>query len=127
MTRKIAIARSPPTRATIGRFPHGARNRWRLSRKKKIEIGVVKPFAIDSIAAESNRYAGRRIIIHFSKQLAEDVTSETISRWISVTPVPEKLTAEVAGETVTLKGNFALGPKYRVATKAGIPAKEPFN
>ncbi|MEY2508517.1 MAG: alpha-2-macroglobulin [Verrucomicrobiota bacterium] len=94
--------------------------------RKEVVIGVVKPFAIASIAAESNRVAGRRIIIQFSKPLAPDISAETISRWISVAPVPEKFATQVEGDTVTLKGNFALGAKYRVTTKAGLPAKEPF-
>jgi len=97
-----------------------------LPARKEIVIGVVKPFATTSIAAESNRVAGRRIIIQFTKALSEEVTAETISRWISVAPVPEKFKAEVDGDTVTLKGDFALGAKYRVTTKAGLPAKEPF-
>jgi uncharacterized protein YfaS (alpha-2-macroglobulin family) len=97
-----------------------------LPARQEIVIGVVKPFAIASIAAESNRVAGRRIIIQFTKPFAEEITAENISRWISVTPVPEKFKTEVEIDTVTLKGDFALGPKYRVTTKAGLPAKEPF-
>lgn len=97
-----------------------------LPARKEIVIGVVKPFSIKSIAAESNRVAGRRIIIQFSKMLGEEVTAQNISQWISVTPAPDKFKAEVEGDTVTLKGDFALGPKYRVTTKAGVPAKEPF-
>lgn len=97
-----------------------------LPARKEIVIGTVKPFAISSIAAESNRVAGRRIIVQFSKPLAEEVSVETVSRWISVAPVPDKFKVEVEGDTVTLKGDFALGPKYRVTTKAGLPAKEPF-
>jgi hypothetical protein len=94
--------------------------------RKEVVIGTVKPFAISSIAAESNRIAGRRIIIKFSKPLAEDVSAENVAQWISLAPVPEKFKAEVEGDTVTLKGDFALGPKYRVTTKAGLPAKQPF-
>ena len=97
-----------------------------LPRREEVVIGVVKPFAIGSIAAESNRVAGRRIIIQFSKTLSPDVSAENVTRWISVAPVPEKFNADVEGDTVTLKGNFALGPKYRVTTKPGLPAKEPF-
>ena len=97
-----------------------------LPAKREIEIGAVKPFGIKSIAAESNRVAGRRIIIEFSKLLGPDVTEETVSRWITVTPQPDKLKAEVDGRYVTLKGDFALGPKYRVTTKPGVPAKDPF-
>ena len=84
-----------------------------LPAKKEIVIGLVKPFAIVSAAAESNRFAGRRIIIHFSKPLADDITAETISRWISVSPVPEKFKAEIDGDMVTLKSDFARS-KYRV-------------
>ena len=97
-----------------------------LPARQEIVIGVVKPFAIASIAAESNRVAGRRIIIQFSKPLSQGVSAENVTRWISVAPVPEKFKTEVEGDTVTLKGDFALGPKYRVTTKSGLPAKEPF-
>ena len=97
-----------------------------LPLRKEILIGNVKPFAVSSLAAESNRIAGRRIIIQFSKPLAEEISSETVSRWISVTPAPEKFKAEVEGDTVTLKGEFALGAQYRVNLKAGLPARQPF-
>ncbi|HEX8490689.1 MAG TPA: hypothetical protein VF626_06705, partial [Chthoniobacterales bacterium] len=65
-----------------------------LPLRKEIIIGKVKPFAVSSVAAESNRVAGRRIIVRFSKPLAEEVSAETVSRWISVTPAPEKFSAE---------------------------------
>jgi uncharacterized protein YfaS (alpha-2-macroglobulin family) len=94
--------------------------------RKEIPIGVVKPFAISSISAESNRVAGRRIVIQFSKPLAEEISADNIARWISVAPVPEKFKPEVEGDTVTLKGEFVLGAKYRVTTKPGLPSKEPF-
>ena len=97
-----------------------------LPQRKEIIVGKVKPFAVSSVAAESNRIAGRRVIIQFSKPLAEEVSPETVSRWVSVTPAPEKLKAEVEGDTVTLKGDFALGPQYRVTVKPGIPARQPF-
>src|SRR5688572_13149657 len=101
---------------------------WKTSlpQRKEIMVGKVKPFAVSSVAAESNRIAGRRIIIQFSKPLAEEVSAETVLRWVSVTPAPEKLKAEVEGDTVTLKGEYALGPQYRVAIKPGIPARQPF-
>src|SRR4051812_27595683 len=95
--------------------------------RKEIVIGRVKPFAVASIAAESNRVAGRRIIIRFSKALSQEITAETISRWITLTPVPEKFKAEVEDTTVTLKGEFALGPQYRVEIKPGLAAHQPFH
>ena len=69
-----------------------------LGARRDIDIGLVKPFAIASIAAESNRVAGRRIIIQFTKPLADDVSAETIASWISVTPAPDKLKAECDGQ-----------------------------
>jgi uncharacterized protein YfaS (alpha-2-macroglobulin family) len=97
-----------------------------LPARYEVFIGVVKPFGVASIAAESNRIAGRRIVIQFSKLLSTDVSADNISQWISVAPVPDKLKADVEGDTVTLKGDFALGAKYRVTTKPGLTAREPF-
>ena len=97
-----------------------------LPARKEIIVGDVKPFAVSTVAAESNRVAGRRIIVEFSKTLAEEITPETVSRWISISPVPENLKTEVEDKTVTFKGKFALGVRYDVAFKAGLLAREPF-
>jgi uncharacterized protein YfaS (alpha-2-macroglobulin family) len=97
-----------------------------LPTRKEIIVGTVKPFVVGSVSAESNRIAGRRVIVEFSKTLAEEITPETVSRWISITPVPEYLKAEVEDKTVTFKGKFALAVRYKVAFKAGLLAREPF-
>jgi len=97
-----------------------------LPARKEIIVGDVKPFAVSRITAESNRVAGRRVIVEFSKTLAEELSPETVSRWISIAPVPENLKAEVEDKTVTFKGKFALGIRYSVAFKAGLLAREPF-
>ena len=97
-----------------------------LPARKEIIVGNVKPFAVSSVAAESNRIAGRRVIVDFSKTLAEEITPETVSRWISIAPAPENLKAEIEDKTVTFKGKFALGVRYKVALKAGLLAREPF-
>jgi uncharacterized protein YfaS (alpha-2-macroglobulin family) len=97
-----------------------------LPRRAEIIIGNVKPFAVSSVAAESNRIAGRRVVVDFSKTLAEEITPATVSQWISIAPAPENLKPEVEDKTVTLKGKFALGVRYRLAVKAGLPARQPF-
>jgi uncharacterized protein YfaS (alpha-2-macroglobulin family) len=97
-----------------------------LPARKEIIIGNVKPFAVSSVAAESNRIAGRRVVVDFSKALAEEITPETVSRWISIAPAPENLKAEIENKTVTFRGKFALGVRYKVAFKAGLLAREPF-
>jgi alpha-2-macroglobulin len=101
---------------------------WKVALPVRQEtvVGTVKPFVVNSVAAESNRIAGRRVVVDFSKELPEDFTPETASKWISVTPAPENLKAEVESNIVTLKGSFALGVRYRVAFKAGLPARQPF-
>ena len=96
-----------------------------LPARKEIIVGNVKPFVLDSVAAESNRIAGRRIIVDFSKMLGPEVTADTVSQWISIAPAPENLRAVVDDRTVTFRGKFALGVRYRVALKAGLPAREP--
>jgi hypothetical protein len=51
-----------------------------LPARKEIIVGTVKSFVVSSVAAESNRIAGRRVIVEFSKTLAEEITPETVSR-----------------------------------------------
>jgi uncharacterized protein YfaS (alpha-2-macroglobulin family) len=99
---------------------------WKVALPAKNEtlIGTVQPFAVSSVAAESNRTAGRRVLIDFSKTLA--IAPENILQWISITPAPENLKATFEDKTVTLRGNFALGVKYSVTLKAGLPAAQPF-
>jgi uncharacterized protein YfaS (alpha-2-macroglobulin family) len=101
---------------------------WKVSLpvRKEILVGTVKPFGLDRIEAESNRIAGRRINVDFSKELAGEITPETVSQWISVAPAPKDLKAEVHNRVVTFKGAFELGPRYRVTIKAGMPARQPF-
>lgn len=94
--------------------------------RKEIVIGKVKPFSVASIAAESNRFAGRRIVIQFSKALSPEITAENVTQWISISPKPEKFNPVVEDTTVTLKGDFALGPQYRVEIKPGLSAHQPF-
>ncbi|MDP9003201.1 MAG: MG2 domain-containing protein, partial [Verrucomicrobiota bacterium] len=99
---------------------------WKIALPAKNEtlIGTVKPFAVSNLAAESNRTAGRRVLIDFSKTLA--IAPEDILKWISIAPVPENLKATLDDKTITLRGKFALGVKYNVALKAGLPAAQPF-
>jgi uncharacterized protein YfaS (alpha-2-macroglobulin family) len=101
---------------------------WKVSLpvRKEILVGTVKPFGLDRVEAESNRIVGRRITVDFSKELAGEITAETVSQWISVAPSPKDLKTELQDKVVTFKGAFDLGTRYRVAIKAGLPARQPF-
>ena len=70
---------------------------WRatLPQRKEIKIGTVKPFAVQEVAAEGNRIAGRRVLIEFSKSLSPEVTPDNVGRWIKVEPAPKNLKAAV--------------------------------
>ncbi len=96
-----------------------------LPQPKIVKIGNVMPFGVKEASAESNRVAGRRVILEFSKALSPEITSATIGRWLKVEPAPQNLKAIVEGTTVTLVGDFSLGAKYRVSVAAGLPASEP--
>jgi len=92
---------------------------------KQVPLGTVEPFAVSEITAEGNRIAGRRVMVEFSKELAEEVTAENIGRWIKVEPAPSKLKASISDRRVTLRGDFALGTQYRVSVAPNVPAREP--
>ncbi len=52
-------------------------------------------------------------------------TSEEISKWLKLDPVPANLKIVIQESGVTMKGDFALGASYRVSVAAGLPAREP--
>lgn len=101
---------------------------WKIGllERKEVKLGVVQPFVLESLDAETNRIAGRRLIFRFSKSLAAKITPETLTQWVEITPAVKNLRPEIEDRTVTVKGDFALGTSYQVQVKAGLPAREPF-
>lgn len=93
--------------------------------RKEVSIGTVKPFEVTKVSAQSNRVEGRRLLVEFGKTLAEDITPETIGRWIKIDPAPPNLKPAVEETLVTFKGDFDLGTRYRVTVGSGLPAREP--
>jgi len=97
-----------------------------LPERKEVKLGTVLPFALESLDAETNRIAGRRLILRFSKSLDAKITPETLSQWVAITPTVKNLRPEIEDRMVTVKGDFALDTSYQVEVKAGLPAREPF-
>ena len=97
-----------------------------LPERKEVKLGAVQPFVLESLDAETNRIAGRRLILRFSKSLAPKITPETLTQWVAITPAVKNLHPEIEDQTVTVKGDFALDTPYQVNVKAGLPASEPF-
>ncbi|MEP6956898.1 MAG: MG2 domain-containing protein, partial [Chthoniobacterales bacterium] len=96
-----------------------------LPARKEVAIGVVQPFAATTVKAESNRVAGRRLLLDFNKRLGEEVTAESLGRWLEIQPAVPNLKPVVEETSVELQGDFALGVRYRVSLAAGLPAREP--
>ncbi len=92
----------------------------------EIEIGDVKPFTVRETSPANGGVDGRRMIVTFTKPLAAEVTADTVSRWIHVSPEPAKLKAVVSDRTVTLRGDFVLDEEYELTVDPGLPAREPF-
>ncbi|MFN2476736.1 MAG: alpha-2-macroglobulin [Chthoniobacterales bacterium] len=96
-----------------------------LPARKEIAYGSVLPFEATRVSAESNRADGRRLIVDFSRQVADDLTSESLARWITIEPKPPNLRAEISSDQVTWRGDFGVAVPYRVTVKQGLPGHEP--
>ncbi|MDB6149291.1 MAG: Large extracellular alpha-helical protein [Chthoniobacter sp.] len=92
----------------------------------EIPIGTVRPFTVQKVAADNDGSTGRRVLITFSKSLSKEITPETISRWIQITPSPADLAAQVSRSHITFTGAFELEKQYAVEVKSGLAALQPF-
>jgi len=89
----------------------------------EIPIGTVKAFAVRGVEAVNDGHGGRRLVVKFTKPLADAVKPKTVQQWIKVTPAPKKLTATVEGATVEFSGEFKLETEYKVEWRAGSPRR----
>ena len=96
-----------------------------LPAAREVLLGTVQKFAVKDTKAEGNRIDGRRLIVEFNKAFAEDISAETVGRWIKVEPAPANLKTVIGDDLVTFRGDFSLGTRYRVSVAAGLPAREP--
>ncbi|MGB8166302.1 MAG: MG2 domain-containing protein [Chthoniobacteraceae bacterium] len=92
----------------------------------ELPIGTVKPFVVRNVDTLNDGHGERRIVVRFSKPLAESVKAENVQQWIKITPAPKKLAAKVEGAQVTLSGGFKLETEYQVDIARGLAAVEPF-
>ena len=97
-----------------------------LLESTEIAIGNVKPFAFTGVEAVNDGHGEKRIIVRFSKRLAESVKAENVQQWVKVVPVPKKLTVKVEGAQVIFSGGFKLETDYHVEIARGLPAADPF-
>ncbi len=88
-------------------------------------VGEVKPLAVSKLAADNGGEGERKLVVTFSKKLAEEITDNNAGRYIHVSPAPANLKYDVTNrEVVTIAGDFALDRSYAVTVDAGTPAAE---
>ncbi|HSH38647.1 MAG TPA: hypothetical protein VK993_07670, partial [Chthoniobacterales bacterium] len=97
----------------------------KLPARKEIPIGLVQPFAVRQVTAETNRVEGRRLLISTTKSIGEDVTTENIAQWLKVEPDVPNMKPIISDNLITVRGDFALGTRYRVSVASGFPARDP--
>ena len=91
-----------------------------------IPIGTVREFLTRTVEAVNNGHGGRRLVVRFTKLLAESVTAASVPQWIKISPAPKGLVPIVEGAQVTFTGEFKLDTEYTVTVARGLPAADPF-
>ena len=101
-----------------------------LMTRRELELGNITPFTVRGAVAENQINEKKHIALTFSKRLPEGVKPEDLSRWITISPVPENqrivTTGMIEPAVIYLYGDFENGKPYRVTVASGFPAAEPF-
>ena len=92
----------------------------------EIPIGTVREFLTRTVEAVNNGHGGRKLVVRFTKLLAESVTAASVPQWIKISPAPKGLVPIVEGAQVTFTGEFKLDTEYTVTVARGLPAADPF-
>ena len=91
----------------------------------EVIVGEVKPLTVSKVAADNGGEGERKLVLTFSKKLAEEITNDNASKYVHVSPAPASLKYDVTNrEVVEIVGDFALDRSYAVTVDAGTPAAE---
>ena len=91
----------------------------------EVIVGEVKPLTVSKLAADNGGEGERKLVVTFSKKLAEEINNDNAGRYLHVSPAPANLKYDVTNrEVVTVAGDFALDRSYAVTVDAGTPAAE---
>lgn len=97
-----------------------------LKRPLHLPLGNVLPFEVTDISPINRLNSGKRLQIHFSKSLGEELDGTNVLDWISLDPAPTLLKAAVAGNEVELRGEFQLDQAYTLTVRSGLPGVSGF-
>ncbi len=110
----------------VGRGLPAAEDGLVLREPRRIFLGAVRPFELESMACRHEMDQGRWIQIRFTRPLSSELDSTNIAEWIDVQPAPAGLKMEVGGRQIALQGAFGLGIEYAVIFRAGLPGADGF-
>ena len=95
----------------------------------EVSAGDVVPFEVTKVEALNGGAESRHLVVRFSRGLGDDVTSETISKWLHVSPEPGDMKFQVqshrryAGEeAVEITGTFETDQDYDVTVDPELPS-----
>ncbi|MEO6786398.1 MAG: hypothetical protein ABI318_09725, partial [Chthoniobacteraceae bacterium] len=94
-------------------------------------IGDVKPFTLVSAVPENLAVSGKKVTLTFSKRLGKAARKDP-AKFVKVEPAPAKLKIEMGdnvfsdSNTITVRGDFALGTDYTITVAGETAAAEPF-
>lgn len=98
-----------------------------LSQSLKIPLGQVTPFTLTKVSTDNLLNTGRSVTLDFSHSLAPDIDAERGTQFFKIEPPVANLRVEPGYESLTLRGDFALGQEYmvrvgkNVISQSGLP------
>jgi hypothetical protein len=98
----------------------------RLWEDYEARIGDVTPMAVTRLLAHNTLRRGKWLELVFSKSLGAQVSSNNVGDWVSLSPKPADLRAEVKWNGIELWGSFQLSNRYSVVVQPSFPAVEGF-
>ncbi len=87
-------------------------------------LGDVEPFVVTDSSPHNRLSRGKTLELTFRKSLAPSVNATNALTWITLTPPPTNLTAEVRRDRVILHAPFALGTNYALHVAPGLPSAD---
>ncbi|GDY22109.1 membrane protein [Verrucomicrobiota bacterium] len=99
-------------------------SRAQLTADFSAPLGDVEPFVVTDSSPHNRLSRGKTLELIFRKSLAPSLNATNALAWITLTPPPTKLTAEVRRDKIILHAPFALGTNYALRVAPGLPSAD---
>jgi uncharacterized protein YfaS (alpha-2-macroglobulin family) len=81
---------------------------------KVVNIGLTTPFTIKNVSTANYIHSGKMVTVEFSRELAPDITAESVNRFLQIEPVADHPSYEIDNDQIRISGGFALGQTYQI-------------